>query len=65
VRQEARLRDILAQRFQQHVEAVLPARAWHDLIERMARRDTDPYSAADEVMSAALRATSAAGSRNE
>jgi LAO/AO transport system kinase len=56
VRQESRLREILAQRFQQHVEAALPAGAWHDLIERMARRDTDPYSAADEVMSAVLRA---------
>jgi putative protein kinase ArgK-like GTPase of G3E family len=54
VRQEARLRDILAQRFQERVEASLPAGAWHDLVERMARRETDPYSAADEVMTAVL-----------
>ena len=57
VRQEARLRDILAQRFQQRVEASLPAGAWHDLVERMARRETDPYSAADEVMTAVLNTT--------
>jgi LAO/AO transport system kinase len=69
VRQEARLRDILAQRFHQRVDASLPAGAWHDLVERMARRETDPYSAADEVMTAVLTTTpaidAAAASRDE
>ena len=69
VRQEGRLRDLLAQRFQRYVDATLPAAVWQDLVERMARREMDPYSAAAAVMAAVLRSgtasDAAAGAREE
>ena len=49
-RQEARLRDLLAHRFVQHVEATLPAGEFDRVVDRLARRDIDPYSAAAALM---------------
>jgi LAO/AO transport system kinase len=69
VRQEGRLREVLAHRFQRHVDATLPAAVWHDLVERMSRREMDPYSAAAAVMTAVLRSATAGeaggGARDE
>jgi LAO/AO transport system kinase len=49
-RQEARLRELLARRFVRHVEATLPAGEFQRLIDALARRDIDPYSAAAALM---------------
>ena len=49
-RQEARLRDLLAHRFVQHVEATLPAGEFDRVVDGLARRDIDPYSAAAALM---------------
>jgi LAO/AO transport system kinase len=54
-RQEARLRDLVAHQFLQHVEKTLPAGEIARLAERMARREIDPYSAAAEVIASTLR----------
>jgi LAO/AO transport system kinase len=53
-RQDARVRDLLAQRFLEHVEAVLPAGELDGLVDRVARRDLDPYTAVDSVMKQVL-----------
>ena len=53
-RQEARLRDLLAHRFVQHVEATLPAGEFQRLVDGIARRDIDPYSAAAALMARVL-----------
>lgn len=50
VRDDRRLRDLVAHRFQQHVDATLPAGAWDALVDRIMRRESDPYSVADEVV---------------
>ncbi len=54
-RQEYRLRELLARRFLAHVEArVLGAGEFDAIVGRIARRETDPYSAAADVLSRAL-----------
>jgi LAO/AO transport system kinase len=53
-RQESRLRDLLAQRFVQHVQSTLPAGEFDRLVDGIARRDIDPYTAADDVMARVL-----------
>ena len=53
-RQEARLRDLLAHRFVQYVEATLPAGEFQRLVDGIARREIDPYSAAADLMSRML-----------
>jgi LAO/AO transport system kinase len=53
-RQEGRLRELLAHRFLDHVEAALPPGELDRLVDRLARRETDPYSAADSVMKTVL-----------
>jgi LAO/AO transport system kinase len=53
-RQEGRLRDLVAHRFLQHVEATLPAGEFEALVDRIARRETDPYTAASDVLNAVL-----------
>ena len=49
-RQEARLRDLLAHRFLQHVGATLPAGEFERLVDGIARREIDPYTAAADIM---------------
>jgi LAO/AO transport system kinase len=49
-RAEWRLRDLLAQRFVQHVERrVLQAGELEQLLDRIAAREVDPYSAVDAI----------------
>jgi len=51
---ESRLRGILAQRLLEHVEKRLPSGEFDRLVEAIAARRTDPYSAAARLMSQAL-----------
>jgi LAO/AO transport system kinase len=54
-RAEFRLRELLAQRFLQHVEhRVLDAGEFGRILDRMAARELDPYTAVDEIMKRAL-----------
>ena len=54
VRQEGRLRDLLAQRLLAHVEKSLPKGELDRLVDRIARREIDPYSAVEGVMQSVL-----------
>jgi LAO/AO transport system kinase len=51
---ESRLRGLLAQRLLEHVEKRLPSGEFDRLVEAIAARRTDPYSAAAQLMSHAL-----------
>ena len=54
-RNEFRLRDLLAHRFQEHVETrMLGPGEFEALVERIARREVDPYTAASDILSKAL-----------
>ena len=50
VRQEFRLRDLLSHRFMQLVEETLPAGEFQRIVDGVASREIDPYSAAADVM---------------
>ena len=50
VRQEFRLRDLLSHRFMQLVEETLPAGELQRIVDGIASREVDPYSAAAEIM---------------
>ena len=50
VRQEFRLRDLLSHRFLQLVEESLPEGEWQRIVDGIASRETDPYSAAIDIM---------------
>src|SRR6185503_3821971 len=51
-RSEFRLRELIAQRFMDHLErAVLKPGELEAMVERVAARAIDPYTAADELMS--------------
>ena len=61
-RAEFRLREILSRRFLQRVEgAVLGPGEFDAYLERIARRELDPYSAASEIMARALAPGAAGG----
>jgi LAO/AO transport system kinase len=51
---ESRLRGLLAQRLLEHVEKQLPPGEFERLVDAVATRQTDPYSAAASLMSRAL-----------
>ena len=54
-RAEYRLRELLAHRFVQHVERVVLRRGEFDgILDRIAAREVDPYTAVDEIMKRAL-----------
>ena len=54
-RAEYRLRELLSHRFVQHVEQrVLETGEFASLLERLAARDTDPYTAVDDIFERAL-----------
>jgi LAO/AO transport system kinase len=56
-RAEFRVRELLAQRFVQHVEQrVLAAGEFDGLLDRIAARELDPYTAVDEIVQRALKA---------
>jgi LAO/AO transport system kinase len=63
-RQEFRLRELIADRFLEHVEAALPAGELPRLVDAIARREIDPYSAASAVISQVLRAPASSGDRS-
>ncbi len=50
VRQEFRLRDLLSHRFMQLVEETLPAGELQRVVDGIASREVDPYSAAADIM---------------
>jgi len=55
-RAEWRVRELLSHRFLQHVEErVLDAGEFERALDRIAARETDPYTAVDEIMRRALR----------
>jgi LAO/AO transport system kinase len=49
-RQEYRLRELLSHRFMQHVEAALAPGELERIVEGIAAREVDPYSAATDIM---------------
>jgi putative protein kinase ArgK-like GTPase of G3E family len=54
-RNEFRLRDLLTHRFMEHVEdRLLGPAAFEALVDRIARREVDPYTAASDILSQAL-----------
>ena len=54
-RQEDRLRDLLSRRFLANVESrVLAAGEFDDIVQRIAHREIDPYTAAADVLARAL-----------
>lgn len=55
-RAEFRVRELLAQRFVQHVEQrVLEAGEFEAMLDRIAGRELDPYTAVDEMVARALK----------
>jgi LAO/AO transport system kinase len=63
-RNEFRLRDLLTHRFMEHVEHGLLGKGEFDaLVDRIARRELDPYTAASDILSRALKRKPRAESR--
>jgi len=59
-RAEFRVRELLAHRFVQHIERrVLDAGEFDRILDRIAAREVDPYTAVDEIFERALKGTSA------
>ena len=55
-RSEYRLRELLSQRFMDHLERdVLAPGELDAIVERIAARELDPYTAADELMARAAQ----------
>ena len=55
-RNEFRLRDLLTHRFMEHVEGrLLGAGDYEALVDRIARREVDPYTAASDILARALK----------
>jgi LAO/AO transport system kinase len=55
-RNEFRLRDLLTHRFMEHIEkGLLGPGEFEALIERIARRELDPYTAASDILARALK----------
>ena len=50
VRQEFRLRDLLSHQFMQLVDETLPAGEFQRIVDGIASREIDPYSAAADIM---------------
>jgi LAO/AO transport system kinase len=58
-RQEFRLRDLLSHRFMQQVEQAIPAAELQTIVDGIAARTLDPYSAASQIMDRVRRADAA------
>ncbi|HJU44916.1 MAG TPA: methylmalonyl Co-A mutase-associated GTPase MeaB [Vicinamibacterales bacterium] len=54
-RNEFRLRDLLTHRFMEHVESSTGTAALEALVERISKRDVDPYTAASDILSKTLK----------
>ena len=57
-RQQHRLREVLAHRLLSSVEHALPPGELDQVVDRIAARDIDPYSAADELIARAFNPSS-------
>jgi GTPase len=65
-RAEWRLRELLGHRFLQHVERhVLKAGEFETVLDRIAARETDPYSAVDAIFNRAVAGQEADGIEDE
>ena len=60
-RQVVRLREIIARRLVQQVEAALPPGELERVAARVAARDVDPYAAVDEMLASAKAGRAAVG----
>ncbi|MEQ1572923.1 MAG: methylmalonyl Co-A mutase-associated GTPase MeaB [Vicinamibacterales bacterium] len=56
IRQESRLRELLAQRYVEQVDRVVPPEEFQQFVTDVAERRVDPYSAVEAIMSRAARA---------
>jgi len=57
-RAEWRLRELLAQRFLQHIERrILQTGEFERILDRLAARELDPYSVVDDIVSRTLKST--------
>jgi len=57
-RAEFRVRELMAHRFVQHVEQrVLAPGEFEQMLDRIAARETDPYSVVDDIFSRAIKRT--------
>jgi LAO/AO transport system kinase len=54
-RNEFRLRDLLTHRFMERVAASTGAGTLDALLERISRREVDPYTAASDILSKTLK----------
>jgi LAO/AO transport system kinase len=64
-RAEWRLRELLGYRFIEYVESrVLKAGEFESVLDRIASRETDPYSAVDEIFDRAVAGARAGGNRD-
>jgi putative protein kinase ArgK-like GTPase of G3E family len=55
-RNEFRLRDLLTHRFMEHVERnLLGESEFEKLVDRIAKREVDPYTAASDILEQAIR----------
>jgi LAO/AO transport system kinase len=55
-RNEFRLRDLLTHRFLEHVEQrVMATGEFEQLVDRIAKREVDPYTAASDILAKALK----------
>ena len=49
-RNEFRLRDLLTHRFMEHVQQSMGTAAFEALVDRIAKREVDPYTAASDIL---------------
>jgi len=63
-RQAFRLRELLSHRFLQHLERVLPDGELDRIIDRIAAREIDPYTASAELIERAISAPESATSES-
>ena len=55
-RSEYRLRELVSQRFMQHLaDDILTAGEFSAIVDRIARRELDPYTAANDLLQRATR----------
>jgi LAO/AO transport system kinase len=64
VRQEFRLRDLLSHQFMHRVEAAIPPAELQTIVDGIASRTLDPYTAAAQIMDRVRRADSAEARSN-
>jgi LAO/AO transport system kinase len=53
-RHDSRLRELIAQRFMRHVDAALPEGEFDRLLDAIAAREIDPYTAAESIVARTL-----------